>query len=367
MHTRWDHLEDVRFVLDQPPKSKQISKFSARQLFSNVRPPSEETQISEYGHERVSVRRLRGRAPTLHLRLSKFDLSPIIGTLRSPPGGNNSLHSYLIPETTPTESTMEIASGGYPRHPFHGNPPSDVPTSPITPNSPWAFSGPTHRTNSSGKRTGSPQSSTGIQGGGLPHLTHMRENTMSSTMSNLQVEVVTLSESPPDPGFVLPIPSRSRITQNRDMPPIDFTQTVVGDVHSYAVYCRADLGRPPLQELQSTNDSQFDRGSHQLVRATSPRHTPPVNGSSPTLPPLEPPRRRQTSWASERSDASSAVISTVTRLTRANTSASMTVIAIRRNPGRISGDRALPRQTLGTVAGSPLSAVHVERPGGDTG
>lgn len=52
---------------------------------------------------------------------------------------------------------------------------------------------------------------------------------MSSTLSNLQAEVMTLSESPPDPGFVLPIPSRSRSRQNYTMPTIDFPQPVVCD------------------------------------------------------------------------------------------------------------------------------------------
>jgi len=246
MATRWDHLEDVRFVLHQPPKSKRISRFSALQLFSSIRSPGAETQISEHSDERVSVRRPRGRAPTLHLRLSEFDVTPIMKTLRSPTGSHNSLRAHLIPEMTPTGSTMEAPSEGYldVQHLFHGNPPSDVPTSPTTPNSLWTFTGPTPRANSSSNHTGTPRPSSRTQDGTLHHQAHMRGDTMSSTMSNLQMEVMTLSESPPDPGFVLPIPSRSRSRQNYAMPPIDFTQIVVCDVHSCAANTSsADLGR----------------------------------------------------------------------------------------------------------------------------
>jgi len=223
-------------VLQQPPKSKRISRFSARQLFSSIRSPGVETHISERSDERVSVRRPRGRAPTLHLRLSEFDVSPIMKTLRSPTGSHNSLRTHLIPETTPTGSAMETPSEGYldVQHLFHANPPSDVPTSPTTPDSFWTLTGPTPRANSSSNHVGSPQPSTQTQDGILHHQTHARGDTMSSTMSNLQAEVMTLSESPPDPGFVLPIPSRSRSRHNYGMPPIDFTNAVVCGVHSCA-------------------------------------------------------------------------------------------------------------------------------------
>ena len=246
MSTRWDHLEDVRFVLQQPPKPRRTPRFSALQLFSSIRSPGVETQVSEQSDERVSVRRPRGRAPTLHLRLSEFDVTPIMKTLRSPTGSHNSLRAHLIPEMTPTGSTMEVPSEGYldVQHLFHGNPPSDVPTSPTTPNSLWTLTGPPPRADSSSNYAGSPRPSTRTQDGTLHHQTHVREDTMSSTMSNLQVEVMTLSESPPDPGFVLPIPSRSRSRQNYTMSPIDFAQSLVCDVHSCTTNPRsADSGR----------------------------------------------------------------------------------------------------------------------------
>lgn len=210
-----------------------------------MRSPGVETQISVLSDERVSVRRPRGRAPTLHLRLSEFDITPIMKTLRSPTGSHNSLRAHLIPEMAPRDSAMESPSEGYldVQHLFHGNTPSDVPASPTTPNSLWTVTAPTPRANSS-DHTGSPRPSTRTQDGGLHHPTHMRGDTMSSTMSNLQVEVMTLSESPPDPGFVLPIPSRSRSRQNYAMPPIEFTQTVVCGVHSCATDTSStDLGR----------------------------------------------------------------------------------------------------------------------------
>jgi len=230
-------------VLQRPPKSKRVSRFSALQLFSSIRSPGVETQTSELSDERVSVRRPRGRAPTLHLRLSEFDVTPIMKTLRSPTGSHNSLRDHLIPEMTARDSGVETPSYLDVQHLFHGSAPSDLPTSPSTPNSPWTITGPTPRANSS-NHTRSPQPSTWTQDGGLHHPTHMRGDTMSSTMSNLQVEVMTLSESPPDPGFVLPIPSRSRSRQNYAMPPIDFTQTVVCDVQSpVTITSSADLGR----------------------------------------------------------------------------------------------------------------------------
>lgn len=74
---------------------------------------------------------------------------------------------------------------------------------------------------------------------------------MSSTMSNLQVEVMTLSESPPDPGFVLPIPSRSWSRQNLYFYSED--RLASGSMHS----TRITVGN-----VQScvTDSSKFDSG-----------------------------------------------------------------------------------------------------------
>ena len=244
MPTRWDYLEDVRFVLQQAPKTKRTSRFSIRQLLPNIRSPVGETRTPEYGHERVSVRYPRGRAPTLHLRLSEFDVSPVMRALRSPTRSSNSLRIHLIPETVPAGSTAGAVSGGQldTRYPFYKDASSDVPATPTTPNSPWVLTEQTTRLSSSNNHTGDLQSPVQVQDGGLYHPTHMRGDTMSSTMSNLQAEVMTLSGSPPDPGFVLPIPSRSRSRQKFDLSPANLAQTTVRDVHSCATdtFC-ADL------------------------------------------------------------------------------------------------------------------------------
>ncbi|KAF9648308.1 hypothetical protein BDM02DRAFT_2325746 [Thelephora ganbajun] len=210
----WDYLEDVQFALEEPPKSKRTSRFSIRQLFPNARSTSNETQILECGYERVSVRHPRGRAPMLHLRLSEFDMNPIIKALRPPSRSPSSHHIHLVPKTPPI-GTAVYTGGGYldVRHPHHRNAPSNLTTEPHTPNSPWTVTGPTPRVGSSGDQTPRPRSPIPTQDGYLHRSIHTRGDTMSSTMSNLQVEVMTLSESPPDPGFVLPIPSRSRSRQ----------------------------------------------------------------------------------------------------------------------------------------------------------
>ena len=206
-------MEDVRFVLHAPPKAKRISKLSIRQLFPKFRPPGDENQISERSHGRVSVRQSRGRAPMLHLRLSEFDMNPIFRVFRSPTNSPHSFRTHLISQTPPTVSPVEAVTG-HPNvwDPHHRNVPSDVPISPFTPNSPWTITAPTPRVSSSIRTTG-PLETTPARDEHPHQSTHMRGDTMSSTLSHLQAEVMTLSESPPDPGFVLPIPSRSGIRQ----------------------------------------------------------------------------------------------------------------------------------------------------------
>lgn len=241
MPTRWDRLEDVRFVLQEPLGSKRISRFSVRQFLPSIRTPSDGTQISELGNERVSVTRHRGRAPTLHLRLSEFDMGPVMRALRSSTRSHSSLHAQLIPGRTPTDSVIEAGGGEHQDalHQYRRNPPSDVPSSPATPNSPWAFTGPTPRASSANSRTRD-------RDGDLLQSTHMREDTVSSTMSSLR-EVMTLSESPPDPGFVLPIPSRSRGRLNFSPPPVGLAQSVVCGMRTCVIDpSQADLGRPSL-------------------------------------------------------------------------------------------------------------------------
>lgn len=345
-------------MLQEPPKSKRISNLSIRQLIPNIRPPSNETQTSERGNERVSVKHPRGRAPTLHLRLSGFDISPVIRSLRSPAPSPKSLRGHLIPEKTPTSEGYLDAQ--YPRHRIT---PSDVPTSPITPNSPWTTTGPTREVSSSTDRTA--RLPTPTQDENVHHPTHTRRDTMSSTMSNLQVEVMTLSGSPPDPGFVLPIPPRSWSRRGLNLP-LTYTQSAVCDVCSCTANSSgADLRCSPPQELREAEDTPIDQRYHQFAPVT-----PSVNESDIVLSPLEPPQSRQPSWISESSDTSSVVISTAARLTRANTIAGVTSVVIRHIPGVVSEDevRAGRQRTVTNEhpLGNPLSAVRVERSGGGT-
>ena len=341
---------------------------SIRQLFPNIRSSSDGTQASEHDHGRVSVRYPRGRAPTLHLRLSEFDINPVMKALRSPTRSPNSFHTHLIPETTQTGPTVGEFSEGYldAGYPHHRNAPSNVPTSPITPNSPWTVTGPTPGISPFSDQTTGPRLSTPTQDEHLHHPTHTRVDTMSSTVSNLQVEVMTLSGSPPDPGFVLPIPSRSWSRQNLNPPLASTAQSVVCDTHSCAANSSgADLRCSPLQWLGHAEDTPVDYGHRQIAQAT-----PPVNENDVTLTPLEPPQLRHPSWISESSVASSVVISTAARLTRANTILSMTSVAIRHTPGVVSEDHVRTGRQ-GTVTnehplGNPLSAVDVRRSGGGT-
>jgi hypothetical protein len=243
--------------------------------------------------------------------------------LRSPNRSPSSFHTHLIPETG---STVGEFSDGYlyPGYSRHRNAPSDVPTSPSTPNSPWTITEPTLGSSPSSNQTTGPQLSVPTQDEYLHRPTHTREDTMSSTVSNLQVEVVTLSGSPPDPGFVLPIPSRFRSRQNLDLFLASTMEPVVCGVHACALNSNgADLRCPPLQGLGHVEDALVDYEHLQITRAT-----PYMNGSDVVLSPLELPRLRPPSWMSESSEVSLAVISTAARLTRANTTASAKSVTI---------------------------------------
>jgi len=364
MTASWDYLEDVRFVLHETSKSKRASRMSIRQLFPNIRPSSGTTQTSERGHGRVSVRYPRGRAPTLHLRLSEFDINPVMRALRTPNRSPSSIHTHLIPETTQNISAVGGSKDGYldAGYPRYRNTPSDVLTSPVTPNSPWTVTGQAPGVSPSSGQTAHPGLSTPTQDEHLHRPTHVRGDTMSSTVSNLQIEVMTLSGSPPDPGFVLPIPSRSWGRRNLDLLLASTAQPVVCDVYLCAANSSgADLRCPPLQGLGHAEDIPADYEHHQIAQATLP-----VNEDDVTLATLEPPQLRELSWISENSDASSAVISTATRLTRANTVASVTSVAIRHTPAAVSSDDVRTGQhntvTNEHLFGNPsLSAAHVGR------
>ena len=360
MPTSWDYIEDVRFVLQEPPKSKRASRLSIRQLFPDTRSPGDMAQISERPHERVSVEYPRGRAPRLHLRLSELDFSPIMRTLRSSPRSTNPLHTHLIPETPLAMSMIREVSDDDPdvRYPYHRNVSSDVLISPVTLRSAWPVTGPTSKDSSSTNRAIlAPRPSAPPRDERFHSPCHTRERTMSSTLSNLP-EVMTLSGSPPDPGFVLPIHSRSRGRQNYDRYLASATQFVVCDAHSYATNSNnGDVGFLSLQGLQHVEDTPFDYG----------HHIAQMNESNVVLPPLEPPWPRQPSWASGSSDASSAVISTAARLRRAHTITGVTSVAIRRADASVSLDnvRTGQRNTIVTeyLLDNPLTAVHVERSG----
>ncbi|KAF9781262.1 hypothetical protein BJ322DRAFT_265132 [Thelephora terrestris] len=373
----WDYLEDVRFVLQEPPKPKRISKLSFRQLIPTIRSPSRETQTSERDHGRVSVRHRRGRAPMLHLRLSGFDINPFMKAFRSPNRSSNSPQTHLIPRATQTGSPIE-ASERYlgVQDPHYINTPPDAPYSPLTPDSPRTVVGPTPRVSSSSNPVDLPQSLP-VQDEHTHHQSHMRGETMSSTLSHLQVEVMTLSESPPDPGFVLPIPSRSRTRENFDLF-LDEARSTRGSIYPTRAIVSsracaesassADSGWN-LQEPRYTKDPSDDYGSSRPRREAPHRYILAVDEDL-DLPPLDPPRPRRLSWVSESSDMSSAVISTATRLTRANTTVSVTSPATTRNRAAMSSDEGHPRRQI-TVAsehplGNTLQAVHVEGAKGDT-
>ena len=222
MSARWDCLDDVGFVLQEPPKSKRVSKLSIRQLFPSTRPPGYEIRTSERSRDRVSVRYSRNHAPTLHLRLSEFDINPIMKTLYSLPRSPSSLH--LISETSSTGSYIGTATTGNTDtwNPHHRNAPSDAPTSPPM------FVQPTPEVYSSVDRTTGPSPADGEY---KDPFTHSRGDTASSTLSHLQLDdVMTLSESPPDPGFVLPIPSRSRARRRFEPPRLDDLKSTHGPV-----------------------------------------------------------------------------------------------------------------------------------------
>ena len=360
-------------MLQEPPKLERISRLSIRQLFPNFRSSRDETQTSERNRERVSVRRPRGRAPTLHLRLSEFDFNPVMKAFRSPASSSHSFQIHLIPQTQPAWSPTEAVTGHLDvRDLHHRNSPLDVPNSPLTSNSTWTITGPTPRLSSSNQTAG-PGSSTQTQDGHLHHSTHRRGDTMSSTLSHLQAEAMTLSESPPDPGFVLPIPSRSGMRQNFEPSLVDPTQTrgstyparpMVCDFHPWV---KNTGGADFKRQLQEPEVSLGDNGPSRPGWGTPPCRISPVDEDL-DLSPLDPPRPRRSSWASESSDMSSAVISTATRLTRANTTVSMTSPTTRHSPAIMSEDEAHEGQRITVTSGhlgSCLSSVHVERPEGD--
>ena len=313
-------MEDLRFTLQEPPKPKRISKMSFRHLLPHIRTPSDEAQASERGHERVSVKHPRGRAPTLHLRLSGLDFSPVLKALRSPPRTPNSFNSHSVHETTPTRSIAGRFSEGFldVRYPRFRNAPSSGPASPITPNTPWIVTEPTPRPSFSSDRTANPRLPT-IYDEHSHRPAHVREDTVSSTMSNLGVEVMTLSESPPDPGFVLPIPSRSR---DRESHSLHITQTVCY-VHPCTAASGADLRFLFLQGFGHFRDVPINHRHNQIAQKTSP-----VDERGAVLAPLQPPQQRLPSRVSEDSDASSAIIFTAARLTRANTVTSATSVVV---------------------------------------
>lgn len=300
----------------------------------------------------------------LHLRLSsKFDINPVTRTLRSPAHSPNSLRTHLISETTPTRSTIEKAGEGHLdiRYPRYRNFPSGIPASPVTPTTPQTIIGPTSILSSVSDRTVGPRLSAPTQDEPLHHPSHTRESTMSSTLSNIQMEVMTLSGSPPDPGFVLPIPSRSRGRQNFGLSLADTAHSM--DLCSYPTHPGgADLGYTSLQRLGYPEDTPVGYGDRQLDQAT-----PPASEIGITFSPSDSPEQREFSWASESSGVLSAVITTAARLTRANTSVSVTSVAARPTPATASDDnRQQGTLTTEHLIGDHLSVAHTGHSGGST-
>lgn len=321
----WDFVEDIRFVLQEPPHPKRVSKFSFRQLFPSTRSTTGETQTSEHSRERVFVRHPRGRAPALHLRLSGFDVSPIMRTFRSSPRIPDSPEIHLVPQMSLEGPLFEPTMTRHlnSRNPYYGNLPFDAPISPVTPSTPWVVTGPTPRASFSTNNIAGTRPSTPALDERPNTPTHMRGNTMSSTFSHLQVEVMTLSESPPDPGFVLPIPSRSRTRRDFDLSLDDQMLT-------------RGLARPArATDSRYAEESSSNQGPSKLNQDTPPRHISSVNEEL-DFPPLDPPRPRHLSWATESSDTSLAVISTATRLVRPNTIFSVSSPATRPSRAAIS-------------------------------
>ena len=243
-------MEDIRFVLQEPPQPKRVSKFSFRQLFPSTRSTNSETQTPEHNCERVFVRHPRGRAPALHLRLSGFDVSPIMRTFRSSPRIPDSPEIRLVPQMSLRRPLVEPTMTRHPnaRNPYYGNVPFDAPVSPVTPSTPWVITGPTPRASTSSNNIAGTRPSTPALDERPNTPTHMRGNTMSSTLSHLQVEVMTLSESPPDPGFVLPIPSRSRTRRDLDLSLDDATLTR-GLVHPTRATVSHFIATPSVQTV----------------------------------------------------------------------------------------------------------------------
>jgi len=64
----------------------------------------------------------------LHLRLSGFDINPLVKAFRSPASRPRSFQTHLVPQTPSTVSPVEAVTGHLDvRDPHHGNAP---PTSP---------------------------------------------------------------------------------------------------------------------------------------------------------------------------------------------------------------------------------------------
>jgi hypothetical protein len=106
-------------------------------------------------------------------------------------------------------------------------------------------------------------------------------------------------------------------------------------------------------------------GPSQLAVETPSRHISPVNDGDLGLLPLDPPRSRRPSLVSESSDASSAVISTAARLTRASITVNVTT---QPSPAVIPDDVGRASQPITVTSehllGSTLSSVQVELPEG---
>ena len=104
-----------------------------------------------------------------------------------------------------------------------------------------------------------------------------------------------------------------------------------------------------------------------LASDTPQRYTPSVYESAASVSSLRLPQSRRSSWVSESSDVSSAVISTAAKLTRSNTIRSVTSVAARRGPAAIpeEGEREGQENTVASenLPDSALSLANLEHQG----
>lgn len=114
---------------------KHISKLSIRQLFSNIRSQSDETQTSDEATNESLSGTLEVVRRRYAYRLSEFDFSPFTKAFRHPKCSSYLSQIHLVPQTPSTLSPVEAVTGNLDVGELHHiNAPSDATISPSTPN-----------------------------------------------------------------------------------------------------------------------------------------------------------------------------------------------------------------------------------------